>query len=233
MLPKELSTLFKAAREEFEVKNGQPTDAYLVNILAVLTSIVVLAPYDEEHGNQNLVGLMWLTKKYKSTHQGNLYFHSPTRPAVYNLTILDDDKPAVIRKNDITLKARVNDYKLFAKAKLKARVLILHAVDETWVLELKDKETLFTQVTPRQLLDHLLSICGGLHAINVLTLQNEMQEYHKDSKGVLEYINTPKATQKKSKRGTGNNPITDKTLLFIATNAIMKTGAHPQTTDKW
>ena len=44
---------------------------------------------------------------------------------------------------------RVNNYKLYAKAKLEARALILHVVDETWFLELKDKETLFTQFTPR------------------------------------------------------------------------------------
>ena len=80
----------------------------------------------------------------------------------------------------------MNNYKLFAKAKLKARALILHAVDETWVLELKDEETLFTQFIPRQLLDHLQSICGGLHAIDVFALQNEMEDYHKDSKGILE-----------------------------------------------
>ena len=79
----------------------------------------------------------------------------------------------------------MNDYKLFAKAELKARTLILHAVSETLVLELKDEDTLFTQVTQRQLMDHLQSICGGLHAINVLALQNEMQEYHKYSKGIL------------------------------------------------
>ena len=60
-----------------------------------------------------------------------------------------------------------------------------------------------------------------------------MQEYHKDSEGILEYINSLKAAQNKSKRGTGNNPITDKTLLLIATNAMLKTGAHPRTTDKW
>ena len=70
--------------------------------------------------------------------------------------------------------ARVNNYKMFDKAKLKACVLILHAVDETWVIELKDEETLFTQVNPRQLLYHLQSICGGLHAIDVLALQNKM-----------------------------------------------------------
>ena len=111
--------------------------------------------------------------------------------------------------------------------------MILHAVDETWVLELKDEETLFTQVTSRQILSHLQSICGGLHAINVITLQNEMQYYHTDSDGILEYTNSLEAVQKKLKRRTVNNLITDATLLLIATNAMFKTVAHPHTTDKW
>ena len=54
-----------------------------------------------------------------------------------------------------------------------------------------------------------------------------MQEYHKDIEGILEYINAFEAAQKKSKRGTVNNPITDETLLLIATNAMLETGAHP------
>ena len=68
MSPEELSTLFEAAREDFEVKDVQPTDAYLVNIRAIITSILILALYDEEHGNHNLVGLVWLTSNYKATH---------------------------------------------------------------------------------------------------------------------------------------------------------------------
>ena len=63
MPPEELSTLFEASQEEFEVENGQPTDAYLVKIRSVHTSILLLALYDEEHGNHNLVGVMWSTKK--------------------------------------------------------------------------------------------------------------------------------------------------------------------------
>ena len=111
--------------------------------------------------------------------------------------------------------------------------MILHAVDETWVLDLKDKETLFMQVTPRQILAHLQSICGGFQEIGVLALQNEMQDYHTDNQGILKYINALKAAQKKPKCGMGNNPITDATLLLIATNTMLKTGAHPRTTDKW
>ena len=120
-------------------------------------------------------------EQVQMTHQVNLVFYSPTIPAVYDPTISEDDKPAVVRKKEITWKARMKNYKLFAKAKLEACALILHAVDETWVLALNDEETLFTQVTLRQFLDHLQSICGSLHAIDVLALQNEMQEYHKDS----------------------------------------------------
>ena len=149
MSPEELSTLFKAVREYFKVKNGQPTDAYLVKIISVITSILLLAPYDEENKNHNLVGLVWSTRKYKATNKGNLAFHSPTRPAIYDLIITDNDKPIVVWKKDITRKSRVNYYKLYAQAKLESCALILHAVDKTWVLNLKDEETLFTQVTPR------------------------------------------------------------------------------------
>ena len=166
----ELSTLFEAAREDFEVENGQPTNAYLVKIRAVITSILLLAHYDEENGNHNLVGLAWSTSKYEATHQGHLTFHSPTRPAIYAPSITDDGKPAVVRKKDMTWKVRVNDYKLYANTKLEARALILDVVNETWVLDMKDEETLFMQVTPRQLMAHLQSICGGLHTINVPVL---------------------------------------------------------------
>ena len=72
-----------------------------------------------------------------------------------------------------------------------------------------------------------------MHEINVLTLQNEMQDYHTDSEGILEYINALEAAQKKLNRGTGNNPITDATLRLIVTNTMLKTGAHPHTKDKW
>ena len=95
MSPEELSTLFEAAREVFEVKNGQPTDAYLVKIRSVITSILLPAPHDEENGKHNIVGLVWSTRKCMATHQGDLAFHSPTIPAIYDPSITDDNKIAV------------------------------------------------------------------------------------------------------------------------------------------
>ena len=64
MSPEELSTLFELARENSEVEKGQPTNAYLVKMRSVITSILLLAPYDEDNGNHNLVGLLWSTRKY-------------------------------------------------------------------------------------------------------------------------------------------------------------------------
>ena len=131
----ELSTLFEASGETFEVENGQPTDVYLVKIRAVITSILLFTTYDEEKEDQNLVGLIWSMSKYMATHRG-VAFPSPTRTEIYDPSIADDDKTAVVRKKEIIRRARVMDYKIFAKAKLKARAFILHTIDKTWVLEL-------------------------------------------------------------------------------------------------
>ena len=72
-----------------------------------------------------------------------------------------------------------------------------------------------------------------MYSIDVLALQNKMQEYHTYSKGILKYINALEAAQNTSKHGTGNKPITEATLLLIATNAMLKTVVHPRITDKW
>ena len=69
MSPEELSTLFEAARENFEVENVQPADTHLVKIRAAIASIILRAPYDKDNGNQNLVGLICSTRKYMATHQ--------------------------------------------------------------------------------------------------------------------------------------------------------------------
>ena len=113
--------------------------------------------------------LIWSMSKYMATHRG-VAFPSPTMPEIYDPSIADDNKTAVVRKKEITRRACVVDYNIFAKAKLKAQAFILHTVDKTWVLELKDEDTLFKAVSPEQLLTHLQTICGGLHTIDVMDL---------------------------------------------------------------
>ena len=98
------------------------------------------------------------------------------------------------------------DNNILAKEKIEARAFILHAVNKTQLLELKDEENTFSEVSPKQLITHLQTICGGLHTIDIMALQNEIQEYHVDSNGILKYINALEAAKKNQSKEQGEIP---------------------------
>ena len=58
-----------------------------------------------------------------------------------------------------------------------------------------------------------------------------MQHYHQDMKGIPEYINTLEDAQKRSKRA--GNPITEDTLLLIATNTMISAERFPLADEIW
>ena len=82
-----------------------------------------------------------------------------------------------------------------------------------------------------ELLTHLQHLCVGIHALDVLALQNEIQQYHQEMEGIPEYVNALKDAQKRCKR-TGNSIMED-TLLLIATNAMLSTDSFPQADEIW
>ena len=67
-----------------------------------------------------------------------------------------------------------------------------------WVRKLRDLDLFYTAVNPRDLLKHLQAMCVGLHATDVLNLQNKMQTYHEYMEGIPDYINKLKDAQKHS-----------------------------------
>ena len=78
---------------------------------------------------------------------------------------------------------------------------------------------------------HLTTTCVGIHALNVLTLQNEMQKYHTEYESIPTYINALEDAQKQS--GRAGNMIPDAQLLLIATTSIFSTQQFPPANDKW
>ena len=66
---------------------------------------------------------------------------------------------------------------------------ILAVVEDTWVRELRDTETFYTDVDPKALIAHLQAGCICCHALDLLVLHNEMQFYHLEVEGIPEYIN--------------------------------------------
>ena len=70
---------------------------------------------------------------------------------------------------------------------------VLAVVADTWVRELRDTDSLYTEVGPKELFSHLQAGCTGRHALDFLALHNEIQRYHFEVKGIPEYINRQSA----------------------------------------
>jgi len=86
-------------------------------------------------------------------------------------------------------------------------------------------------VTPIAFLNHLHAPRGGLHAIDLLALQSDMQIAHKECDGIPEYMHTLEYAQAKAARA--KVPITDTMLMIITTNAMLHTEQYPRANDEW
>ena len=74
-------------------------------------------------------------------------------------------------------------------------------------------------------------MCGGLHALDVLALQEKMHNAHKDSDGIPEYINTLEDGRDKAARAGA--PITNNMLVIIATKEMLTTEQYPRANETW
>ena len=89
---------------------------------------------------------------------------------------------------------------------------ILSVVKYTWVRELRNTDTLYTNVEPKALLAHLQAGCMGRHALDLMVLHNEMQRYHPEVEETPKYINMIKDA--KNQAGIPGSTISNETLYF-------------------
>ena len=108
---------------------------------------------------------------------------------------------------------------------------MLAVVVDTWVRELRDPDTIYTEVEPRDLFAHLQAGCTGRHALDLLALHNEMQRYHLEVKGIPEYINMLEDAQRQA--GWAGRTISDETLLLFSSTAILTSERFPRANNDW
>ena len=96
---------------------------------------------------------------------------------------------------------------------------MLAVVADTWIREIRDPNTIYTEVAPQDLFAHLQAGCTGRHALGLLALHNEMQRYHLEVEGIPEYINMLKYAQQQA--GCAGRTITDNILLLFASTAML------------
>ena len=108
---------------------------------------------------------------------------------------------------------------------------MLAVVADTWVRELRDPGTIYTEAAPQDLFAHLQAGCTVRHALDLLALHNEMQRYHLEVEGIPEYINMLEDAQRQA--GRAGRTITDDTLLLFASTAMLTSERFPRANDDW
>ena len=229
MTPDEIVAKFATAINHFEPITEQPSDTDLTRLRKDVALLLLQIPYDKMGGKHNLIGIIWSKSAYVKHYVEA--FPEPKRVRAYDLEI-DNDATAVVRaRKEAAHKARRADRATFETARRKTTHSMLAVVADTWVRELRDPGTIYTEVAPQDLFTHLQTGCNGRHALDLLALHNEMQRYHLKVQGIPEYINMLEEAQRQA--GRASRTITDDILLLFASTAMLTIKRFPRANDDW
>ncbi len=104
-------------------------------------------------------------------------------------TSIVDDATTVVRiRAEAAHKARLNDYASFEATESGAAKFLREVVDKVWYNDLKDADTFYTKVSALEIISFLDANSGGLHAINMISLRTNMQQYYVQADGIPQYI---------------------------------------------
>jgi len=234
MTPEEITSLFATAAASFQPIIGQPTDDDLTALRDVIYPLLIDIPYTEYAINDpaatahNLIGLIEPTATY--TARWHEPFPTPVRPPAY--PAIPNDATAVVRaRSEAEHAIIVKDFTSYEAAERAVAKFIREAVDEIWYRDLRQATTYYTNVTAKQLMDHLTTNCGGLHPSELISLPTEMISYYTEAEGIPEYINMMEDAQRKLARA--NLPMSDDQLVAIASTAVLASNHFPRPTDEW
>ena len=229
MTPEDIVAKFTHSPNKFDPIAGQPSESELTRIREVVAPLLLQIPYDKMGVVHNLIGLILPEAAYIARY--GAAFPEPARVKAYNPSI-DNDTTAVIRaRTEAEHKAKRTDCAMYKTAQRDTAQFVLAIVTNTWVRELWDTKTLYTEVAPKDLLSHLQVRFTDRHALDLLALHNEMQRYHLNVEGIPEYIHMLKDAQNQA--GPAGQTIANKTLLLFATTAMLTTHRFLRTNNNW
>ncbi len=104
-------------------------------------------------------------------------------------------------------------------------------VEDTWICDLRDPDTFYSNVTALTLLNHLHDRSGGLQVLDMVLLTIQMSQYYEGTPIIPEYIQLLEDAQRKAARA--GLPITNQTLTILASTALLAADTFPRTTILW
>ena len=173
MTPEEIVEKFAHYLNNFEPINGQPSGTDHTRLQKAVSPLLLQIPYDETGAVHNLIGLIRTEAAYVVCYGET--FPDPTRVGAYDTNIDDDDTASVCARSEVAHKAKRADRATYETARWETKKFLLAVVADTWVRELCDSDSLYTEVAPTDVFSHLQAGCTGWHALDLLALHKEMQ----------------------------------------------------------
>ncbi len=104
-------------------------------------------------------------------------------------------------------------------------------MNNTWICNLPDPKMFYSNGTALAIFDHLCERSGGLHALDIVSLTIQMSQYYKGTPDIPKFIFLLEDTQHKAARAC--LLVTDQTVTFLASTALLATDTFPCTTEFW
>jgi len=139
---------------------GQPTENDISKMEKELMAIAATTPTSLGGGNHGHAGIIVEDAKYTVITGGNA-FVNPPNPGLYPIIAANVAAGNRAREEAIH-KGLVREYEIFCGVKAGLKDIILGAVDNDYVLEIKDEILGFLNQTPKQIIAHLHNRGGQL-----------------------------------------------------------------------
>jgi hypothetical protein len=111
-----------------------------------LAPILQKVTYDRANGVQNLWGLIADANRYLH-HYGLTFTRPAARPAVYDPDIKEGASRIEPTRAEAAWAPRIQDYEAYEAAEAGVKTFIETVVEDTWIRDLRDPETFYSNVT--------------------------------------------------------------------------------------
>jgi hypothetical protein len=125
----------------------------------------------------------------------------------------------------------IQDYKAYEAAERGIKEFIKVVVNNTWICNLCDPKTFYSNLTALTFFDHLCEHSGSLHVLDTVSLTIQMSQYYEGMPVIPKYIFLLEDAQCKAARA--RLPVTDQILTVLASATLLAANTFPCTTELW
>jgi hypothetical protein len=161
----------KVKKEAVTKIHGQPTHTDITKLEEELVQIAIVIPTSLGGGELGHAGLIIEPTEYEK-HSNGVPFTRPSQPPTLPPTAQADDKRNVERIHN----EKIRIFNLYLGVEQGLRDKIIEAIDEEFLLELRQGVLGYQKVTARQMINHLRKRGGGLDHVDVMKIRKERDE---------------------------------------------------------